>query len=79
MDHRRKWQLLAPAGLLGIGAGLSVLGDATERKSNGNAWFWRGTLGLSLINAGIAVFGDAVKERTLYELGQHDAAGVKLN
>lgn len=67
MDHKRKWQLLAPAGLATIGFGLSVLGDTIERKSNGDAWFWRGTIGLSLINAGVCIFGDAVKERALYE------------
>jgi hypothetical protein len=67
MNHNTKWRLLAPAGLATIGFGLSVLGDAIERKTKGNTWFWRGTLGLSLINAGISVFGDAVKERALYE------------
>jgi len=79
MDHKQKWQLLAPVGLATIGFGLSLLGDTIERKSNGKRWFWRGTLGLSLINAGVAMFGDAVKERTLYELQQDDPAGVKLN
>jgi len=71
MEHKRKAQLLAPAGLVLIGFGLSLLGDTIERKINGGAWFWRGTLSLSMINAGISVFGDAVKEQALYDMQQH--------
>jgi hypothetical protein len=70
MEHKRKAQLLAPAGLVLIGLGLSLLGDTIERKTNGGAWFWRGTLSLSAINAGISIFGDAVKEQALYDMQQ---------
>ena len=71
MEHKRKAQLLAPAGLILIGFGLSLLGDTIERKTQGGAWFWRGTLSLSAINAGISIFGDAVKEQALYDMQQH--------
>lgn len=67
MEHKRKAQLLAPAGLVLIGFGLSLLGDTIERKTNGGTWFWRGTLSLSAINAGISIFGEAVKEQALYD------------
>lgn len=68
MDHQRKWQLLAPAGLTLIGFGLSLLGDTIERRIAGKTWFIRGTLSLSVINAGVSIFGDAIKERALYEM-----------
>jgi hypothetical protein len=77
MEHKRKAQLLASAGMVLIGFGLSLLGDTIERKSNGGTWFWRGTLSLSVINAGISVFGDAVKEQTLYEVAKRKEQRIK--
>jgi len=69
LDHfYQNWNRFAPAGLLLMGLGLSVVGDAAGKKSQGKGWFLQGTLGLILFNAGAAVFGEAVKNRALYEM-----------
>ncbi|GAB4198841.1 MAG: hypothetical protein OHK0022_18590 [Roseiflexaceae bacterium] len=70
MSDKQRWLIFSPLGLVLVGLGVSVVGDAVARKSQGEPWFVRGTLGLSLLNAGLSVFGDAVKARVLYELGQ---------
>lgn len=62
-----KWNRFSPLGLLLIGLGLSIIGDAALSKGRGKGWFIKGTLGLILTNAGIAIFGEAIKNRTLYE------------
>jgi hypothetical protein len=69
--HYEKWDEYAPRGLLFIGFGLSLIGNAIQAKAEGKgflSWFLRGTIGLIAVNAGIAIFGESVKERTLYEL-----------
>lgn len=71
MQHKRKSQLLAPVGLATFGFGLSLLGDAIERKAKGRAWFVAGTVALCVVNAGLSMFGDAVKERALAEWHDH--------
>ncbi|MEM6261103.1 MAG: hypothetical protein AAGI38_01245 [Bacteroidota bacterium] len=66
----KKWKKTAPLGLLLIGTGFSVAGEATLMKGAGAEWWqWvsMGTLGLVIFNAGLSVFGDAIKLRTLYE------------
>lgn len=68
MNHQQKWLAFAPVGLTLIGLGLSITMDAGARKSRGESWFWRGTLGLCIVNSGVSVFGDAVKERVLLDL-----------
>ncbi len=64
----QNWNRFAPLGLLLMGLGLSIIGDATSNKAKGKGWFLKGTLGLIVFNAGAAVFGEAVKNRTLYEI-----------
>ncbi len=69
--HYEKWDELAPRGLILIGLGMSVTGEAISAKSRKKGflrWFITGVIGLLCLNAGIAIFGEAVKERTLYEL-----------
>jgi len=66
-DHYRRWRLLAPLGLLAVGAGLSVVGEATLRKHRGDRWMLWGTAGLVLTNAGLAMLGDGVKHRALFD------------
>lgn len=64
------WLLEAVGGLLLIGAGLSVFGQAVIYKSKKEPlkkWFWWGTVSLIIFNAGICIFGDAVKTRIRYE------------
>ncbi len=67
-DHRALWLRKAPLGLMLIGLGFSIAGDAVSRKSNGRSWFWQGTLGLVLMNAGVSVVGDAVRHRTMMDV-----------
>lgn len=74
----RHWKILAPVGLILIGAGLSVAIDAAlERNAGAALWSWvgMGTLGLILTNAGISLFGDAVKRRMWDEVLRRERQG----
>lgn len=67
-DYYDKWNRYSPLGLVVLGLGMSLIGDATLTKAQGRrGWISKGTLGLILFNAGLAIFGEAVKSRTLYE------------
>lgn len=70
MNSLRKWQIFAPLGLTLIGAGISLTDHASFLKSQGEPWFWLGTLGLVVLNSGVALVADAVKNRVMYELGR---------
>ena len=64
------WLIESVAGLILIGCGLSIFGQAVIYKSRGaklKTWFLWGTLSLVVINAGICIFGDAVANRLRYE------------
>ena len=63
--HVRAWARLAPAGLVAVGFGASLLGEATLRKGRGEAYVLYGTAALAVFNAGLCLFGDAVKHRAL--------------
>ena len=70
-EHYEKWDELAPRGLVLIGLGISVLGEAIASKAHKKGflrWFIMGLIGLVAFNSGVAVFGEAVKHRTLYEI-----------
>lgn len=72
----RKWRWIAPAGLMLVGLGLSLTGEAIILKaSEAPVWQWvaLGTLGLCGVNAGLSVFGDAVKRRTWHEILTREA------
>lgn len=65
----RKWLLMAPLGLVLIGLGLSLFGEAAMRKyaqTDFWDWFLYGTLSLAVFNAGLSVFGEAVVCRSRY-------------
>ena len=47
-------------GLVLVGAGLSVLGEAIISKSRGEAWFLVSTFELILVNSGICLVAGAV-------------------
>ncbi len=71
MDHHYEvWSTNAPRGLLLIGAGVSIVGQAivlkAQRKSSWQ-WFLMGFVGLVVLNSGVAIFGESVKHRALYE------------
>lgn len=62
--------IYAPLGLILVGAGASMLGDASHVKASGAPfwhWFLYGTLSLSVFNAGLCVFGQAIIFRIRYE------------
>jgi hypothetical protein len=70
-NYKQRWRVLAPAGLLLVGAGISVLGEAITAKGRGDSaekWLPVGTAGLTLLNSGLALFGESVKQRLLFEL-----------
>ncbi|MDA9151771.1 hypothetical protein N9N85_03395 [Schleiferiaceae bacterium] len=64
MKLKTKWLIYAVSGLLLVGAGLSVIGEAVLHKGAGAPFFWLGTAGLVLFNAGLSLFGQAVVYRT---------------
>jgi len=55
-----RWWLYSVGGLVLVGAGLSVLGEAIIAKSRGEAWFLVGTFALILVNSGICLVAGAV-------------------
>lgn len=59
----KKHLLLAPAGLVLIGAGVSMAVDAGFVRAAGGNWFWYGTAALIVLNSGVCVFGRAVVEQ----------------
>ncbi|MFW5695432.1 MAG: hypothetical protein ACOCYB_09695 [Alkalispirochaeta sp.] len=61
----RKWLAFSIAGLILIGAGVSVVGEAVIAKAQGAPWFLLGTVGLVILNAGVSVFGQGVVYRGL--------------
>lgn len=63
---RNKWLFFAVSGLVLIGFGLSVMGEALIQKLQNqgfNSWFWIGTISLILINTGLSFFGKAITLR----------------
>ena len=69
-DDLRGWARLAPLGLLLVGAGVCVTGDAAVSRGTGGdprRWVPAGTLGLLLQGAGLSVFGEAVKRRAVHD------------
>jgi hypothetical protein len=63
MSLTAKWLFYSILGLVLIGAGFSVAGEAIIRKAAGEPWFWMGTGGLVILNAGISCFGSGVVSR----------------
>lgn len=64
-DLVRRWLVFSVGGLVLIGAGVSVVGEAIIAKSSGASWFLLGTVGLVILNAGVSVFGQGVVYRGL--------------
>ena len=57
---RLRWLVFSIGGLLLIGAGISIVGEAIIAKASGTPWFWLGTAGLIVTNAGVSLFGQGV-------------------
>ena len=64
MTTKAKWLIYAIGGLILIGAGVSIVGEAIIRKAAADPWFWIGTAGLVVLNSGVSVFGQAVVFRS---------------
>jgi hypothetical protein len=63
MSLRTKWIVYSVSGLICIGAGLSLLGDAISVKESADSvldWFWYGTFALVVFNSGLCLFGQGV-------------------
>ena len=57
----RKWLLYSFGGMLLLGFGLSLLGEAIILKSKDDFnWFYLGTGALVTFNAGIGIIGEAI-------------------
>jgi len=75
MTHKKKWLLFAPAGLVLVGAGASMIPWAGGLKEKGRPsaeWIGAGTLALAVFNAGLSVFGRGVVEKVLHELREKE-------
>lgn len=60
---KRKWLKFSVGGILLMGFGLSLLGEAGILKMSGSGfvnWFGLGTLALAVFFAGLSLFGQAV-------------------
>ncbi|MEW1960493.1 hypothetical protein [Kineococcus sp. NPDC059986] len=68
MDDLTAWKVLAPSGLLLVGAGVCVVTDAAVRRARRGRWVGQGTAGLVTLNAGLSLFGEAVKRRALHDV-----------
>lgn len=71
MTHKSKWLLFAPAGLLVIGAGASMVHWAGSLKDKGGpagTWVAAGTAALVVLNAGVSLFGRGVAESVLHQV-----------
>lgn len=74
-----RWLAQTVAGLLLIGFGLSLFGQAVIYKARAERlrkWFLWGTLSLAVFNAGVCVLVDAVKFRIVSELTKPVAAKI---
>ena len=60
MNTKTLWLIYSILGLVLIGAGVSIVGEAIIRKAGEQSWFLMGTGGLVVLNAGVSVFGQAV-------------------
>lgn len=77
MTHKKKWLLLAPGGLLLIGAGATLIDWAGGLKMKGGRpgnWIAAGTAALVVLNAGVSVFGQSIIERVLHEVREKPAS-----
>lgn len=75
---KKKWLLYAVSGILIMGFGLSVMGEALIAKAMGQAflnWFLIGTAGLALIFAGLSVFGQAIVYKSIMDQNKNNFNG----
>lgn len=63
MSTKAKWLVFSIFGLVLIGAGFSIAGEAIIQKAADEPWFWLGTAGLVILNTGVSFFGSGVVAR----------------
>lgn len=76
MTHKNKWLLLAPTGLLIIGAGACLVDWAGTLKAQdqpASKWVPAGTAALAILNAGVSLFGQSILEKVRHELHEKPA------
>lgn len=61
------WLTKGVGGLLFVGAGLCVFGEAVARKIGGEGWFWIGTLSLVLFNFGLCMMFDSYNHQRRFQ------------
>ena len=70
MSQKTKWLLYSIGGLLLLGLGLSLLGEAIIQKGQQTAvWVHWGTLALIVTNTGGCLVGQAVIEKIKWKSG----------
>jgi hypothetical protein len=68
---KRKWLLFSVGGLITIGFGLSLLGEAIQYKMQQDLrWLWMGTLALGVFNSGICLVAEATLLKMKRQLRQ---------
>lgn len=65
-----EWLVASIGGLILIGAGVSITGEAIIAKAAGGPWFWLGTAGLVVLNSGVSIVGRGVVARALMRGGR---------
>lgn len=68
--HYKLWLIFCISGLLLLGAGLSLFGEALSIKINEldtRSWFWWGTGALIVFNSGVSLFGKGVIHKVHHE------------
>lgn len=66
---KRKWFVYSVAGMILLGLGLSLLGEAIIYKSKDDFnWFFWGTAALATFNAGIGLIGEAIVLKVKLEI-----------
>ena len=59
--NKTRWLVFSISGMLLLGLGLSLLGEAIIYKSQNNFdWFYWGTGAMATFNAGIGLIGEAI-------------------
>lgn len=70
MKLKTKHKVFSIGGILIMGLGLSVLGEAIRLKTNEKdfkQWFGSGTLGLTIFFSGLSIFGQAIVSKTFID------------
>ncbi|WP_346290835.1 hypothetical protein [Sphaerothrix gracilis] len=57
--EKKLWLIKGIGGLLCVGFGLSLFGEALAQKIAGGGWFWLGTASLGVFNFGLCLMFDS--------------------